>query len=250
MSVYEIISVVLSSIAIIVSVYFPIKNFVTKARVNFYPVGLVTLLFNQSGSYIQLNGVIESEKKAVSVRKMSVKIKREKDNQTINLSWSYLISPVNQRLVGNILQTTECAHPFRVEKDSIAATFVEYTDPFDSFGRIFRNSASELNKIAEQSPIFQANYSEAVKTYTESEEFTKVKQIAEKEFFWEIGKYSLDVIVNYNNSKKVFNYAFTITEQEFNELKHNIDEALLAALKLRYNEKLAFHSSNVELLEK
>ena len=152
MSQYEILSVVLSAIAIGFSVFIPLiqwiyKKCFVKPIVKYYPVGLISLLFNQSGSYIQLNGVIESEKKAVSIRKMMVTIKRNKDNQSLNLTWSNFISPVNQRLVGNnIVQTTEFAHPFRINEDSIATTFVEYTDPFDSFGKTFRPHISRGSK--------------------------------------------------------------------------------------------------------
>ena len=37
-------------------------------------------------------------------------------------------------MLGNYLQTTEAAHPFRVEADSVACAFIEYSDPSDSYG--------------------------------------------------------------------------------------------------------------------
>lgn len=249
MSVFEIISVVLSSIAIIVSVFPVIKKMVTKANVQFYPVGLVTLLFNQSGSYIQLNGVIESEKKAVSIRKMSVKIMRKKDNQTRNLGWSQLISPVNQRLVGNVVQTTECAHPFRVDGDSIMTTFVEYTDPFDSFGKAFRNCSSKLFEKADSfSKFYESDYALACEAYSGEEAYSKLISMLKDELFWKVGKYSLDVIVEYNNTKRSFKYEFTISEKDYAELSQNIEEAVLAPLKMKCGIKYSFNSANVEIV--
>lgn len=249
MTVFEIISLVLSSIALIVSVLPQIKKWVTKANVKFYPVGLLTLLFNQSGSYVQLNGVIEAEKKAVSIRKMSVEIKRQKDNQTLNLTWSYLISPVNQRLVGNIIQTTELAHPFRVYGDSITTAFIEYTDPFDSFGKTFRNSTSDLYNKANLKPLFENNYSEAVKSFSADDSFITVKQLLSDEFFWKVGKYSIVVTIEYNNSKRAYSYEFSVSESDYNDLIKNIEESLLVPLKTNYQINPFFNQAHVELIE-
>lgn len=254
MSNFEIITTVLSIIAIALSILIPLsqwiwKKWIVRGKLKYYPVGQATLFFNQSGSYVQVNGVLESINKSISVRKMCVVIRRQKDNKELNLTWAHLISPVNQSLVGNYMRTIEAAHPFRIDSDSIMCAFTEFSDPFDSFGKTFRNSSVELFKTAKQSPIFQSLYSDAESTYTKSIEYAKVKQIANNEFFWEIGKYSLDIVINYNNSRKVFSYTFSVAEQEYNELKHNIDESLLAPLKCCYNEKLDFRSVFVELSE-
>lgn len=255
MTEYEIITVVLSALAILLSILIPLvqwiwKKWITRANVKFYPVGFATLMFNQSGSYLQLNGVIESEKKAVSIRKMRVRLTRKKDNRTLNLTWSHLISPVNQRLVGNIMQTTECAHPFRVDGDSIMTTFIEYTDPFDSFGKTFRTNTSKLFEEADRLPILQSDYSSAAKSYSAAKEYSEVKQILKDEFYWLVGQYCLDVIVDYNNSKKVFSYEFSISENDYNDLSQNIDESLLAPLKNNYQRKWDFRSALVEISER
>ena len=104
------------------------------AKVRYYPTGQATLFFNQSGSYIRLNGVLEAERSAATIKKMSLTLTRKHDDRKLNLVWSCFISPVNQNMLGNYLQTTEAAHPFRVEADSVACAFIEYSDPSDTYG--------------------------------------------------------------------------------------------------------------------
>lgn len=253
MSQYEILSVVLSAIAIGFSVFIPLiqwiyKKCFVKPIVKYYPVGLISLLFNQSGSYIQLNGVIESEKKAVSIRKMMVTIKRNKDNQSLNLTWSNFISPVNQRLVGNnIVQTTEFAHPFRINEDSIATTFVEYTDPFDSFGKTFRPHVNLLVEEANQTRLFSSDYNEAKKKYTNSEKYIAAKRELSDEFFWKVGKYDLDIVVLYNNTEQTYKYEFSISDNNYADLSSNLDESIIVPLKNIYKKQWDFRTVNVEI---
>lgn len=253
MSQYEILSVVLSAIAIGFSVFIPLiqwiyKKCFVKPIVKYYPVGLISLLFNQSGSYIQLNGVIESEKKAVSIRKMMVTIKRNKDNQSLNLTWSNFISPVNQRLVGNnIVQTTEFAHPFRINEDSIATTFVEYTDPFDSFGKTFRPHVNLLVEEANQTRLFSSDYNEAKKKYTNSEKYIAAKRVLSDEFFWKVGKYDLDIVVLYNNTEQTYKYEFSISDNNYADLSSNLDESIIVPLKNIYKKQWDFRTVNVEI---
>ena len=64
LSRYETITTVLSIIAICVSILIPLvqwvyKKWIATAIVKFYPTGQATLFFNQSGSYIRINGVVE-----------------------------------------------------------------------------------------------------------------------------------------------------------------------------------------------
>ena len=101
MSKYETISTVLSIIAIFLSVIIPFvqwawKKWIMTVKVKFYPTGQAMLFFNQSGSYIRFNGVIESENSAATIKKLSLVILRKRDERKLNLSWSCFISPVNQ----------------------------------------------------------------------------------------------------------------------------------------------------------
>ena len=151
MTVYEKWALILSAIAIVIPfLQAAYKKWIATAKVKFYPTGQATLFFNQSGSYIRINGVIESERSSATIKKMSIVLTRKRDDRKLNLVWSYLISPVNANMLGNYVQTTEAAHPFRVEADSVACAFVEYSDPSDSSGIKIRKICTDLIPLMTQ----------------------------------------------------------------------------------------------------
>lgn len=248
MTAYEKIAIVLSTIAILIPIIqWAWKKWVVKAILSFHPTGRLMLFFNQSGSYVRLDGVYEAERKPITVKYISLKITREKDERIHNLSWSSFISPVNQNITGNYLQTTESAHPFRIEADSVMCAFTEFGDPFDSFGKAFRNKTAVLfAKI----PTIQKqvrDYTVAIKTYQNLPEYNEAKLLLEKEFLWEIGKYKLDLCVCFKGKEKHFQYTITVGEHESQKLKGNIDEALLSALKQFYGVPLNYYTAVIEL---
>lgn len=255
LSRYETITTALSIIAICVSILIPLaqwayKKWIATAIVNFYPTGQATLFFNQSGSYIQLNGVLESERSAATIRKMSIILTRKRDERKLNLVWSYFISPVNASMLGNYVQTTEAAHPFRVEADSVACAFIEYSDPSDSSGIKIRKTCTDLIPCITQ--ISQnCTYDEAMSKFRKSAEYIDAKNGILGDFFWEIGEYSVDVIVEYGKQKiQTFSCGFAVTEQNSMDLRNNIDESLNAKLKEHYRVPWAFKSARVEITEK
>lgn len=255
MTKYETISTIISIIAIVLSILIPLVQWVWKrciitAKVKYYPTGQATLFFNQSGSYIRLNGVLESERKAATIKKLSIVLTRKRDDRKLNLIWSTFISPVNQSMLGNYVQTTEAAHPFRVEADSVACAFVEYGDPSDSSGKKIRKICSDLvpllMQIAQNHP-----YDEALAVLSKTPEYIDAKNSVLSDFYWEIGKYAVDVSVEYDKRKtKTFSFDFTVSEQDYNDLRNNIEESLVARLKDFYSLRCAFKMPMVELFER
>lgn len=250
MTFYEFLAIILAAVAIIIPIGQAIwRKWVLKGKINFLPTGRVKLFFNQSGSYIRIDGVFESIHKPVSLKKTSVKVTRHKDDCKLNLAWSSFISPVNQTVIGNYMQTTEAAHPFQIAADSIACAFIEYSDEFDSFGKKFRADTatlfSKINDIRNEC----ADYLLAIERYKNTSEYSAAKTMLSKEFFWEIGKYSVDIGVIYGKKSKHFHYTISIGEYEHRLLIDNIDEALLSPLKSAYGVGWDYHTVNVELQE-
>ena len=129
--------------------------------------------------------------------------------------------------------------------------FVEYTDPFDSFGKTFRNRSSKLFEKADSFSIFyKSDYELACEAYSGEEAYLELISMLKDELFWKVGKYSLDVIVEYNNTKRSFKYEFSISEKDYAELSQNIEEAVLAPLKMKCGIKYSFNSANVEIVKK
>ena len=251
MSVYEKWALTLSVIAIVIPIIqWAWKKWIVTAKVKYYPTGQATLFFNQSGSYIRLNGVLESERKAATIKKLSVVLTRKRDDRKLNLVWSSLISPVNQSMLGNFVQTTEAAHPFRVEADSVACAFVEYGDPSDSSGKKIRKICADLVPFIQQTTQNLA-YNEALATFSKSPEYIDAKNSLLSDFYWEIGNYSVDVSVEYDKQKvKTFLFEFTVSEQDYNDLRSNIDESLITKLKDFYSVRWTFRSPMVEISER
>jgi hypothetical protein len=250
-TIYELLALILAGIAILIPIIqWAWKKWVIKPVLIYIPTGRAMLFFNQSGSYIRIDGVYEAENKPISVKKIAVTVKRQKDDGKLNLIWSSFISPVNQNMVGNYLQTTESAHPFRIEADNILCVFTEFCDGFDSFGKNFRDRTALLfGKI----PEINANckdYSSAITIYKSTPEYNVAKNILLKEFYWEIGRYDIDMEVAYGNKNKHFGYTISIGEYEHKQLLDNVEESLLSPLKQAYGVKLNFYSPLVELQSK
>ncbi len=255
MTKYETIATVVSIIAISLSVLIPLiqwawRKWVLKSKVSFYPTGQATLFFNQSGSYIRLNAVIESERKAATIKKLNVVLTRERDEQKRNLVWTYLISPVYQNVLGNYIQTTEAAHPFRVEADSVVCAFAEYCNPSDTSGIKSQKICSALIPPIQQMIMENTSYEKTLTALLQSAEYRDAKNELFSDFFWEIGKYTADFTVEYGRQKKTFSYEFSVSESDYSELRKNIDEALIVHLKKCYNMPMDFKTPMVEVRER
>lgn len=251
MSIYELLALIISVVALIAPIInWAWKKWIKKAQLHYMSNGTATLFFNQSGSYLRIDGVYEAFIKAVSIKNISISVKRKRDDAKLNLSWSYFISPVNQNLVGNYVQTTEKAHPFRIEVDSIACAFIEFADPFDSAGKVFRLSTKELFAQVQQATVLYREYDEAVAAYRKTSEYAQAKNIIEKDFFWEIGKYDIVICTEFGKEKKEFCFSMFVDEESQKKLHENVDESLIAPLKKEYGVPWCFQNSTVEITEK
>lgn len=249
MSIYELLALIVSVVALIAPIIkWAWKKWVKKAQLNYLTNGTANLFFNQSGSYLRIDGVYEASNKAVSIKNITVSVKRKRDDAKLNLSWSCFISPVNQNLVGNYIQTTEKAHPFRIDVDSIMCAFIEFADPFDSFGKAFRLSTKDLFAQAQKSSVFYKNYDDAVAAYRKTKEYLQSINIVEKDFFWEIGKYDIVICAEFGKEKKEFCFAMSIDEENHKKLHENIDESLVAPLKKEYGIAWNFQNVVVEIV--
>lgn len=251
MSIYELLALVISTIALVAPI---IKwvwgKWIKKAQLKYIPNGTANLFFNQSGSYLRVDGVYEALNKAISIKNIVISVTRKRDDAKLNLSWSCFISPVNQNLVGNYLQTTEKAHPFRIDVDSIVCAFIEFADPFDSAGKGFRLNTKELFAQAQNFTAFHKSYDEVVTEYRKTEEYSQAINAIEKNFFWEIGKYDITICAEFGKEKKEFCFSMSVDEESHTKLRENMDESLVAPLKKAYGIVWNFQNAVVEIVEK
>ena len=251
LSIYELLALTLSAITILSSIIKWVwKTWIRKAKLDFLPNGTATLFYNQSGSYLRIDGVYAAINKAISIKNITVSIQRKKDDAKLNLAWSIFISPVNQTLVGNYIHTTEMAHPFRIDADSMMCAFIEFVDPFDSAEKAFRLNTEKLFAKAKNAIIFHETYDDALVTYRQSEEYHQASNLIKKDFFWEIGQYDIQICAYYGKSKKNYLFSMYVDENTYKKLQGNVDEALIEPLKKDYGVKLNFQNAVVKILEK
>lgn len=251
MSPYEIVAICLSTIAIIIPiVQWAWKKWVQKPILNYFPNGTVRLLFNQSGSYLQIDGVYEALNKPISVKNIRVFVKRQKDGKMLNLSWFTFVSPVVQRVGTNAIQSNETAHPFRIEANSIMCAFTEFADAFNSYAKTFQQKTDCLFQHIPEYTKQNLDYSTAITKFQSTQEYSNAKTFVEKEFFWEIGKY--DVTVQTRYEKKIVNYIFefSIGQADYQQMSQNITESLVSPLKDAYGMLRSYQFIDVELKEK
>lgn len=137
------------------------------------------------------------------------------------------------------------------KKNSVVPLFIEFADPLSTSHSIIidsiNNIKNKINNITEN----LLPYDDAYRLLTESQEYKEAERNIEKEFMWKIGKYNIDIIVTHDNNKQThFLYNFTISDQEYFNLKNNIHELIVYNLKQLYNKNIELHTSNISLYEK
>ncbi len=247
-SIYELIALGLSILAILIpAVKWAWHKWVVKPKLDYLPTGSAYLFFNKSGSYIEVDGVFEAKNKPISLKNIKLKVNRKIDDKALNLTWSTFKSPVNQKIAGNFTSTSETAHPFRIDAESIVPVFIEFTDFFDTSGKKFEPYDKKLFK--EIDSIIEPNlmYNQAKDKYMLSSLYSEAKTILEKELFWDIGEYKIILQAEYGKITDTFEYEFSVEQEQHSNLEHNLEETLLSILKDRYNLPYSFIPIKVQI---
>lgn len=244
---YEFLALVISIIALLVPLFVYLwKKFVQKAKLNYYPNGSIELFFNLSGTYVRFFGTLRAENKPVIVEKIKLKITRKKDNTERNLLWSSFISPYTQSLGNNFVFTSESIHAYFVDTKNVACAFLEFADPAQSVYKEYNNTvqqySSEIKEI-----ISNNDYNTAIHLYEKTQCYKELGKILDKDFFWEIGKYSLELIFEYGNTSKKYFYNFSIGEVEKKLMKNNMNETLLSPINEIYKIMGNYKNCKIEL---
>ncbi len=249
MSKYELLSIILSVIAILIPFFqWLYKRFIQKVKFNYYPNKKASLFFNRSGSYVRIDGSFEALVKPVVIQDIKLTVVRRNDNQELNLVWSSFISPMTQSIPGlATAQINETAHPVRITENTIICLFTEFADINNTPYNIFINSISSLVEQAKTLRQNHPQYESALKVFQESEEYAKTKSLMANFYFWQEGDYDLQLFVNCIQFTKIYKFKFNINEKEAKKEKRNIDETLISILKEFYMLKYDFHTINTEI---
>ena len=247
-TIYEIFALILSTIAILIPIIqWAWKKWVVKPVLYHLPTGRAFLFINRSGSYMQIEGVFEAKNKPISVKNVTLKVLRVKDDKVLNLRWSTFASPVSQRIVGNYSSITETAHPIRIDADSILCAFTEFADFYDSFSKKFQPYYDALVQQMDKANPLNVSYDQAYPIYTSSEPYKIAKSLLDKELFWEIGQYEITLEAEYGKKKVQFFYKFSVNVDDYKRIESNLVETLAKPIKDLYMKPLAMQTVQVEL---
>ena len=250
MTAYEIIAISIAGLSMLVSVIPLIWKLIKRPILNHIPTGRGYLFINKSGSYVQIEGVFEAKNKALTITDSTVRIVREKDERVLNLSWSSFLSPVNQRIIGAFSSTSETAHPFRIEADSVYCAFTEYSDINNSAYLSLEPLFMALDEEANKYRIITNNMDAIMERYTSSDAYIKAHDALQKQLFWEIGDYVFTLTAKHKKGSKTFNYTFNLDSGGYSLVKHNMEESLLFPLKTAFGVKTDFRNVQIRIENK
>ena len=248
MTTYELIAIILSVLALV----FPVlkwvyDKFIKRLKIDFLPSGVITLLHNRSGSYLTLGGVYEAKNKSTTIKEISAKVIRKSDNATLSLLWSVFPSPVFRSVAGSYETTFETAHPFKVEADTLAPAFVEFSNASSNMDEvsdgILRPVINASMPILSQANIAVLAADAAVKSLSE---YNTAKLALNDFFFWKADTYEL--VLTTVHSKGTFDkkYEFQLSVDESGSLRSNIDNLLVLHVANHFRMSLQKNSIRKE----
>lgn len=252
MTVYELIAIILSVLALIIpAIKWGYDKFFKRLKIDSLPSGMITLFHNKSGSYISLGGVYEAQNKATTIKEISAKVIRKSDNATLSLMWSTFPSPVYRGVAGNYESSFETAHPFKVEADTLVPAFVEFanmeSNMDETTNNILRPVENASLPILSQGNIALLAADSGVKA---SPEYNAAKLSLNDYFFWKKGTY--EVILTTVHSKGSFDkkYEVRLSKEESDMIRQNIDNLLVLHVAKHFRLTLPMNSIRKEFKEK
>jgi len=248
MTIYEFLAIILAALALVIPFFKWIYDkYIRKLKINFLASGKLSVFFNKSGAYVSLGGVYEAKNKTAAVKNISAKIKRTSDKAILSLRWSTFQSPVFRQIAGNYETSFETAHPFKVEADTLTPVFVEFENAEQNSGEIINSIINPLHKKALSDMNAQNIPVQAYDpTYRGSKEYKDALIAINDIFFWKPGEYTIELITEYNNSTFSCYGEFSLTKEDSEKLRANIEELFVEPLANKINCRITVNTVSKE----
>lgn len=240
MTPYEVIATILAVIALIQPwVIAAWKKFFRPLKVSFIPSAKIKLYYNRSGAYIYLGGVIEAKNRPAVIRDISAKVVRQCDKAELAMDWSSFMVPVFQSVGGNSITTSEIARPFMIGANGLNPIFVEFanldTQTVDRLAKIYEKLILESKRISNINTPFE----QAKDQLQAIPEYQSFREELLENFYWKVSDYQIELSISHSDSKnEIYKYRFSLNQDEINEFRKNIDEAMLCELKTLYYQPI------------
>jgi hypothetical protein len=238
-TIYEVIALILSFIAIMIPiVQWAWNKWIVRPVLRHIPTGKLYPCFNAAGSYLRIESVYEALHKPITVKNIALRVTRLRDDVKLNLKWASFPCPVSQTSNDNFFVSYESAHPFRIERNSVVTAFTEFEDPDHLLQTFLAKNEGQKNIFAEKCINEGLDYNDALKKFKKQNFYKETNDFLTKCFFWYKGEYKIELIVKYEEKEEIFSHKFKIGEIEHDKLMCNLDETCLLPLKKAYKQAL------------
>lgn len=248
MTQYEKLSITISILAILISTFVPIgkflwKKYVTKLSLNILVFDKLLLLFNESGAYFKMKFAIECNNHPTTIKNVKAKITRVENNETNIYEWSFLestsmwlgIEPSSRTI------TSQYAGPIKLEANSLTPLYIEFSNENQKYCNDIKRGVNErddsilaLKKEFQLSGNF-SDYESFQQEYRKKSSYNQLYALFSDKCYWKEGDYSLKIIITYgNNETYTKQYFFSISKEDSENLKQNIDEIIFGRIKQEY----------------
>ena len=235
MTTYEVWSLVIAILAIIISIAIPLVQFLyhknKQLKLNIIPFEQtpLTLLFGNTGSYIKLRFCLECKNQDTTIKKIHAIVTRHSDSKRCEFDWfsfdSIFINWFGNSMT-NRLNSMSLARPFKIKADSLEPLIIEFAGNGIEGLRDFCTKSTQLtqNFLHTNNEQFQNIADMCNKYKTMTPDYENLESTLAKYFFWKSDTYSIQIDILHdlgNITTKTFEFSLT-PEDEFN-LRKNID---------------------------
>lgn len=241
---YELLAIILAALAIVIPILKWIYDkWIKKLVLSFLPSGTITVCHNKSGSYVSFGGVYEAKNKPAIIKEISANIIRKNDSATLLLVWSTFSSPVYKKVAGNYESSFETAHPFKVEADTLEPTFIEFSNRKENMNEkidaILKPTYDAARFILSTPNIELIPADNKVKSSPEAQ---AARIALNDDFFWKKGTYKLELVSKYNNTEMCNTYYFSLSSEESEKLRQNIESMLVIPVADHFRLTVPFNT--------
>lgn len=234
MSLYEIGSTITSIAAIALSILIPVAQALytrfRRVKLDVIPFDAkpLTVLFNESGSYIELKFSISCKNQSCMIGSIDVSATHLESQTNVDRKWT-MFKPitVDWAAVGNQwiqMNKATYVHPLRLGKDSLEPLFLEFgTDVDLATDKAVAYRREYLRRVAPKVTMNPMPLEELKKNKDFNEGFQQAQRYFSERMCWREGSYLLELRLHYDAGKTFTKtFRFDLQERDIQLLKQNL----------------------------
>ncbi len=246
MTKYEIITIIISVLALIISIIPQLINLLKKRKIELYIEDYVDLYFNRDGSTLGLNFSLHSKNKDTIVEKVEAVVTSECGNNILKLIWNSIRNCENTWIgtdKNNSIKKIILARPTKIKADTLEffGIYFKHIDKrketFDNLIKSNDKAIEELTNSYTKEEYKEISIKDHIENFKADLQYSNIRENLLTEFFWKSGKYKIELKVTDINGE-VFRLSRNIQLSSYDEteFRSNIDEIMLN--KIFYDNEL------------